>query len=125
MWHRTCRWLGLEKVSEQGLEQGRDTTRDQYVDPEVVVSKQQDSQSPVAFSPDCWVHQQNWLCEALRSMDKDQGQDLGQGASSQAPDSGVSVSFDSDEGLECGSRRGQERACKGEEISALRRAWLL
>lgn len=86
MWHRTCRWLGLDK----GREQGQDTTtKDQHVEPEVV-PKQQDSQSPVAFSPDCWIHQQGWLCEALRNMDKDQLRDPAQGASCQAPDSGVS-----------------------------------
>lgn len=119
MWHRTCWWLGLEK----GREQGQDTTRDQHVVPEVL-PKQQDSQSPVAFSPDCWILQQGWLCEALRDMDKDQVQGPVQGASSQAPDSGVSVSFEEDEEVvECGSRRSKSVPANGRKF--LRRAWLL
>lgn len=116
MWHRTCRWLGLDR----GREQGQDTTvQDQQVEPEAMPKQQQESQSPVAFSPDCWVRQQDWLCDALRDMDNPvQG-----GASPLAPDSGVSVSFDNDAGVECGSRRSKSLHANGRKF--LRQAWLL
>lgn len=122
MWHRTCRWLGLDR----GREQRQDTTvEDQQVGPEMLSKQQQDTQqSPVAFSPDCWVHQQDWLCDALRSMDQDQVRDSVQGgASPQAPDSGVSVSFGNDAEVECGSRRSKSLHANGRQF--LRQAWLL
>lgn len=107
-----CQWLALDKDQEPKA------FEDQHDEPEVV-PKQRGLQSPVVFSSESWIHQQSWLCEALRRMGTEQARDPVKEASCEPPDSGVSVTFD--EEAKGGRRPEDELAWTREEV--LRQTW--
>lgn len=102
MWHRTCRWLGLDKEQE--------ATGDQHVEPEFV-PEQRGLPSPAVFSPDGWVYRQSWLCEVLHRMDVELVRGPAQEVSAQPPNYESSISF-VDEAA-CGSKRRKSLHEKG------------